>query len=65
LAPEIGKTIAQLERLNIQLQERALMTHREWSFVLFDQSLPAQLRDMAQQAIESSGTPTSRPNLAP
>ncbi|MDP1560061.1 MAG: hypothetical protein Q8M16_01570 [Pirellulaceae bacterium] len=47
LAPEIADVQSQLERLETQLQERDLMTHREWSFVLFGRNLPAELRDLA------------------
>lgn len=47
LAPEIADVQSQLARLETQLQERTMMTHREWSFVLFGRNLPAELRDLA------------------
>jgi hypothetical protein len=50
LVAETNAATAQLARLDVQLQELAMMRHREWSFVLFDQQLPAELQSMARQA---------------
>lgn len=47
LAAEIEATKSELAKLDGQLQQRALMQDREWSFVLFEEMLPGELRAMA------------------
>lgn len=47
LAAEINATESELAELDVQLQKRALMRDREWSFVLFEETLPNELRTMA------------------
>jgi hypothetical protein len=51
LAPEIAETRSKLQELEGLLQEKGLMTNREWSFVLFEHSLPRDLQRMAQEAV--------------
>ncbi|MBL8892240.1 MAG: hypothetical protein JNL67_19855 [Planctomycetaceae bacterium] len=47
LAAEIQATKSELQLLDLQLQKRALMQDREWSFVLFEESVPNELRTLA------------------
>jgi hypothetical protein len=47
-AAEIAATQRRLATLATQLQQQALMTDREWSYVLFSHDLPQELQRMAR-----------------